>query len=162
EQARIEEAAGAIAILKAANFSVGINVLLSLVGRLAAELGDDYDIEIVEAHHRAKVDAPSGTALWLLQAITEATGRDPHTDVVHGRSGAIGPRPPRQIGVHALRLGDNPGCHTIHFATAGERLSLTHAATSRDTFARGALRAAEWVARRRPGMYTMADCLDAR
>jgi 4-hydroxy-tetrahydrodipicolinate reductase len=159
--ARIAAAARTIPILKAANFSVGINLLLGHVGRLAVELGDEYDIEIVESHHRHKVDAPSGTALALVKAIVDATGRDAKRDVALGRSGSTESRPKRQIGVHAVRLGDDPGGHSVHFGGDGERITLTHQATSRDTFAYGALRAAKWLVRRPASLYSMADCLRA-
>lgn len=153
--AEIEAAASKIPIVKAANFSVGINLLLNLVGKVARELGDDYDIEIVEAHHRHKVDAPSGTALALLAELLEATGRTKDADAVFGRQGQTGERPKGQIGVHAVRMGDIVGRHEIHFSGPGESLVLTHKAHSRDTFAAGAIRAVAWIIGKPPGLYTM-------
>jgi len=155
--AEIESAVSRIPIVKAANFSVGINLLLNLVGRVARELGDDYDTEIVEAHHRHKVDAPSGTALALLDEWLEATGRTRDADAVFGRQGQTGERPTGQIGVHAVRMGDVVGRHEIHFSGPGESLQITHTAHSRDTFAAGALRAAAWIINKPPGLYTMRD-----
>jgi 4-hydroxy-tetrahydrodipicolinate reductase len=155
----IKAAAASIPIVKASNMSVGVNVLLGLVAQVAKALGDDYDIEIVESHHRFKADAPSGTALALLESIVEATGRDPHKDVVYGRHGVSGRRPPRQIGVHALRVGDTVGEHEIHFGNLGETITVKHSAHTRDTFASGSLRAAAWLAGKPAGLYTMRDVL---
>jgi 4-hydroxy-tetrahydrodipicolinate reductase len=157
--AAIKKAAEHIAVLKSSNMSLGINVLLRLVGRVAQALGNDYDIEIAETHHRFKADAPSGTALALLDAILEATGRNKRDDVVYGRQGLTGPRPRGQIGMHALRVGDTVGEHEIHFGNLGETVTLRHSAHTRDTFAQGALRAAEWIAGRPAGLYTMQDVL---
>jgi len=157
EQAtRILDASKAIGIVKAANFSVGLPAVLKIVQGLATELGDSYDIEIVEAHHRNKVDAPSGTALAIVEAIQDARN-EPKTEVVHGRSGTSGVRPRRQIGVHALRMGDVVGQHEIHFSGPGETISVRHTVHSRATFAAGALRAAAWVVGKPPGMYSMGD-----
>ena len=155
----IGHAGESIAVLKAANTSVGINLLLKLAPQVAQALGVDYDIELVESHHRFKVDAPSGTAVALLEAICEATGRDPEADAVHGRHGQTGQRPAGQIGVHALRLGDVVGQHEVHFSCLGERITLGHTAHTRDTFVRGALRAAAWLAGKRAGQYSMQDVL---
>lgn len=155
----IQAAASEIAIVKASNMSVGINLLLGVAAQVAKALGDDYDIEIVESHHRFKADAPSGTALALVDAIVRATGRDPEGDVVYGRHGASGQRPPRQIGVHALRVGDTVGEHEVHFGNLGETITLKHSAHTRDTFAAGALRAAQWIVGREPGLYSMLDVL---
>lgn len=155
----IDDAARKIAIVKAANMSVGVNLLLKLAGQLARALGDEYDIEIVESHHRFKTDAPSGTALALRDAIVEATGRDVETDVLYGRHGEAGQRPTRQIGMHALRIGDTVGEHEIHFGNLGETLVLRHSAHTRDTFATGALRAAAWVIDKPAGKYDMWDVL---
>lgn len=157
--ATIRAAGDMIPLVKAANMSVGVNVLFRLVGQVAAALGDDYDIEIAESHHRFKKDAPSGTALELLNQICKAVGRDPGKDVVYGRRGDTGLRPARQIGMHALRLGDTVGEHEVHFGCPGETIVLKHSAHTRDTFVRGALRAAVWVAGRSPGLYTMQDVL---
>ena len=154
-------AAEKVPVLWAPNFSPGINLLQRLVGTVARELGEDYGIEIVEAHHDQKADAPSGTALSLARTIVEATGRDMDTDVVHGRCGQVGPRPRRQIGMHALRMGDDVGWHEIHFGGPGETLVFRHTVRSRDAFARGALAAARWVVGRKPGFYSMQAVLAA-
>jgi len=157
--ARIEAATSSIPVLKASNMSVGVNLLFKLAAQVAAVLGDDYDVEIVEAHHRFKADAPSGTAITLRDAIIQATGRDPDEDVVYGRHGNTGQRPQRQIGVHALRLGDTVGEHEIHFGNLGETITLKHSAHTRDTFVQGALRAAAWLAGKPAGRYDMHDVL---
>jgi 4-hydroxy-tetrahydrodipicolinate reductase len=143
----------------APNMSVGVNVLLTLVGAAARVLGDDFDPEIVEIHHRLKVDAPSGTALALGRAVAAALGRDLRSDARFGREGIVGRREQREIGVMALRGGDVVGDHTVLFAGLGERLELTHRAQSRDCLARGALRAALWVESKPPGRYDMMDVL---
>jgi len=157
--ADIEKAAARIPVLKASNTSVGVNMMFKLVGQTAAALGDDYDIEIVESHHRFKVDAPSGTALTLRDSIVNATGRDADKDVIYGRQGHTGQRPPRQIGMHALRVGDTVGEHEVHFGALGETLTIKHSAHTRDTFVKGALRAAEWLAEKPAGYYDMNDVL---
>jgi len=159
DQEQIDAAAHQIPILQAPNMSLGVNLLFALAGQVAARLGDDYDIEIVEGHHRYKKDAPSGTALGIAKAICDATGKDIKKDVVHGRHGDDTICRRGEIGMHALRLGDVVGRHTASFATIGEELQLTHVATNRDVFARGALRAARWLAAQAPGRYTMADVL---
>ena len=158
----IDAAAKTIPVLKASNMSVGMNLLFKLVGQVAAVLGDDYDIEIVEAHHRFKADAPSGTALSLRDSILKATGRDVEKDVIYGRKGDTGQRPPRQIGMHALRVGDTVGEHEVHFGNLGETVRISHSAHTRDTFARGALRAAVWLAGKPAGRYDMMDVLGLR
>lgn len=155
----IDEAAATLPILQATNTSLGITLLLKLVGEVAAQLGPDYDIEIVEAHHNQKKDAPSGTALSLAQSICQATGRSLEKDLVHGREGKDALRKAGTIGMHAVRMGDVVGDHTVYYATAGERVELRHIATTRDTFARGALRAAAWLAQQKPGRYSMANVL---
>jgi 4-hydroxy-tetrahydrodipicolinate reductase len=141
-----------------ANFSTGVNTLFWLTRKAAEILGPDYDLEITEMHHRTKVDAPSGTAKMLAQILAEV--RKERLDKVarHGRLG-IGERAPGEIGIHSLRGGDVVGDHTVVFAANGERIELTHKASSRDTFANGALRAAIWVAKQRPGVYDMHDVL---
>ncbi|MCC7294103.1 MAG: 4-hydroxy-tetrahydrodipicolinate reductase [Phycisphaerales bacterium] len=159
QSAEIEHACSVIPVLHASNFSLGVNLLLSIVGRLANSLGPDFDIEIVEGHHRRKADAPSGTALSLLDAILRETGRSRDQHVVFGRQGQTGQRPAGQIGVHAVRMGDLVGEHEIHFAGPGETITLKHSALSRDTFAAGALRAALWLAGKPPGRYAMAHVL---
>ncbi len=154
----IRSAGRTIAVLKASNMSLGVNLLMNLVGQVARILGDDYDVELVETHHRFKADAPSGTALALADAIVQATCREKH-DVVYGRQGIVGPRPRRQIGIHAVRMGDTVGEHEIHFGNLGETITLKHVAHTRDTFVQGALRAAAWIVDRPPGLYTMQDVL---
>ena len=158
QQAAMADAAGAIPIVHAANMSVGVNVLLKVVAELAKALGPDYDVEIAETHHRFKKDAPSGTAIALARSICAATGRDYDEAAVMGRSGQC-PRRPGQIGMHALRVGDTVGEHTVQFGNLGETVTVSHSAHTRDTFARGALRAAKWVAGRKPGLYSMHDVL---
>jgi len=155
----IHLAAKAIPIVKATNMSVGINVLLGVAAQVAKALGEDYDIEIVESHHRFKKDAPSGTALSLLESILEATGRDAAKDVIYGRKGDMGTRSRREIGVHAIRLGDTVGEHEVQFGNLGETVTLKHSAHTRDTFAAGSLRAAAWLVGKPAGLYSMQDVL---
>jgi 4-hydroxy-tetrahydrodipicolinate reductase len=159
QRAAIERASKKVPIVFAANYSIGINVMLKLVADAAQTLGSAYDLEIVETHHRAKRDAPSGTALRLAEALAEATGRDLGADVRYERHGDIGPRPNAQIGVQTLRGGDVVGDHTVHFMGQGDRLEITHRASSRDTFATGAVRAALWLAGRPAGLYDMRSVL---
>lgn len=154
-----DNAARKIPVLSAYNMSLGINLLLSLVKQTAQKLGPGYDIEIVEMHHRMKSDAPSGTAVALLNAACEATGRDPRKVAKHGREGMVGKRTQPEIGIHAVRGGDVIGDHTVMFAGDGERVELVHKASSRDTFARGAVRAAQWIAGKPAGLYSMAQVL---
>lgn len=158
DQAALDDAAGTIPVLQAPNMSLGVNLMFAVAGQIAARLGEDYDIEIVEAHHRFKKDAPSGTALGLAEAICRASGRDMATALQHGRSGEQ-ERKPGQIGMHALRMGDVVGRHTASFATLGEELQLTHIASNRDVFVRGALTAAKWLADKPAGRYGMKDVL---
>ncbi|MBQ4106328.1 MAG: 4-hydroxy-tetrahydrodipicolinate reductase [Lentisphaeria bacterium] len=145
-------------LVVASNMSVGVNLLFKLAAE-AARLLDGYDIEIVEMHHNQKKDAPSGTAVRLAEIICESTGRDYDTDVRHGREGMVGARTAREIGMHALRGGDVVGDHTVVFAVGGERVELTHKASSRDTFVMGALRAVRFLAAAKPGLYDMQDVL---
>ena len=159
DQNLLAAAARQIPVLQATNTSLGVNVLLAVAAQVAKQLGAGYDIEIVEAHHNQKKDAPSGTALSLAESICQATGRSMETDLVHGRQGHDAKRTPGTIGMHAVRLGDVVGEHTVYFATGGERIELRHVATTRDTFARGALRAAAFLAAQKPGRYTMANVL---
>jgi 4-hydroxy-tetrahydrodipicolinate reductase len=154
----IERAAEDIAILQAPNMSLGVNLLFKIAGEVAKLLGEDYDIEIVEGHHRFKKDAPSGTAIGLADSILKATGKTKDS-LVFDRHGDDVVRKKGDVGVHALRIGDEVGRHTAYFAALGERLELTHVATNRDTFAHGALRAAKWLAGQKPGRYTIADVL---
>jgi len=149
-------------ILATPNMSVGVNLLFALCAKVAPILGEDYDIEVVEMHHNRKKDAPSGTANRLVEVLAQAMGRDLERDVVHGRSGLPGARPRREIGVHALRGGDVVGDHTVVFAADGERVELTHKASSRETFAKGALRAVKFLAAAQPGLYDMQDVLGLR
>jgi 4-hydroxy-tetrahydrodipicolinate reductase len=158
DHAAIDEAAKEIPILQAPNMSLGVNLLFKLAGEVAKKLGEDYDIEIVEGHHRFKKDAPSGTAMGLAEAILKATGKTKEA-LVFDRHGDEVTRQRGDIGMHALRIGDEVGRHTAYFAALGERLELTHVATSRDTFVRGALAAARWLATRTPGRYGMGDVL---
>jgi 4-hydroxy-tetrahydrodipicolinate reductase len=154
----VADAAAEIAIVHAANMSLGINLLLRVVADVAKALGEDYDVEIAETHHRFKQDAPSGTAIALAKAICEATGRDYGEVAALGRGGKQ-PRRPGEIGLHALRVGDTVGEHQVHFGNLGETVTLAHSAHTRDTFVRGALRAAQWVAERDSGLYSMQDVL---
>lgn len=157
--AEVADAAADIPIVHAANMSVGINVLLKIVAEVARALGDDYDIEVCETHHRFKKDAPSGTAIALAKAICQATGKEYAEVAVLGRGGQC-PRKPGEIGMHALRVGDTVGEHTVHFGNLGETITVGHSAHTRDTFARGALRAAQWVTDKPSGLYTMQDVLE--
>jgi 4-hydroxy-tetrahydrodipicolinate reductase len=154
----LDDAAKKVPVLSAPNMAVGVNVVFRMAGLLAKALGPDYDIEIVEAHHNQKVDAPSGTALGIADAILAATGRT-RKDLVDGRSGHVGARRKGEIGMHALRMGDVVGDHTAYFVGGGERILLGHVAHSREIFARGALRAAAFIAGAKPGRYGMADVL---
>ena len=159
QRALIEEAAKSIPVLLAANFSVGVNTLFWLTRRAAELLGDGCDLEIVETHHRLKKDAPSGTAKRLAEILCDVRALDYTKNVLHGREGMIGERAGDQIGMHAIRGGDVVGDHTVIFAAPGERLELTHKASSRETFALGALRAARWIVGKPPGRYSMEDVL---
>jgi 4-hydroxy-tetrahydrodipicolinate reductase len=143
----------------ASNFSTGVNTLFWLAGKAVKILGPDYDLEIVEMHHRLKKDAPSGTADTLARILAEARQLEFAKVVQHGREGLTGARTAAEIGMHSLRGGDVVGDHTVIFATNGERVELTHKASSRDTFAGGALRAAQWVVGKPPGLYDMQDVL---
>jgi 4-hydroxy-tetrahydrodipicolinate reductase len=159
ERQEIAEAAQSIPIVFAANYSVGVNTLFWLTRKAAQILGDSCDIEVVEMHHRHKIDAPSGTARSLAEILCGEIGMNYDEDVAHGREGLVGPRPSKQIGMHSLRGGDVVGDHTVIFASDGERLELTHKASSRMTFASGAVRAALWLQGKEPGLYSMEDVL---
>jgi 4-hydroxy-tetrahydrodipicolinate reductase len=159
QQEAIKIAARKIPILYGTNMSVGMNVLFSIVGKVAAMLGEDYDIEIVEEHHRFKKDAPSGSALSLAQNICKGTGRPYPDSLIHGRSGKDALRKKGEIGMHAVRAGDITGVHSVIYGTLGETITLNHTVHSRDTFVRGALRAAEWLLTKPPALYSMADVL---
>jgi 4-hydroxy-tetrahydrodipicolinate reductase len=159
EVEEIRRLAGRVPILLSPNMSVGVNLAFRVLALMATALGDDYDVEITEIHHRMKKDAPSGTAAKMAEVIAEALGRRIEEAGVYGRHGLVGERTSKEIGVHALRGGDVVGDHTVVFSTVGERLELTHRAHSRDTFAHGALRAARFVATARPALYSMHDVL---
>jgi 4-hydroxy-tetrahydrodipicolinate reductase len=159
QQERIKAASSKIPIVCATNMSVGMNALFTLVGKVASMLGDDYDIEIVEQHHRFKKDAPSGSALTLAENIAKATGKKFPDCLAYGRQGKDAQRAKGQIGIHAVRAGDITGVHSVIFSTLGETVKLEHTAHSRDTFARGAIRAAGWLIGKPPGLYSMADVL---
>ena len=141
------------------NMSVGVNVLFRLLAEAARLLGEDYDIEVTEAHHHFKKDAPSGTALKMAQVLAEALGRNLEQVGIYGRKGMVGERPKKEIGIHTVRAGDIVGEHTVIFGGMGERIELTHRAHSRDNFGRGALRAARFAVRAAPGLYDMGDVL---
>jgi len=158
EQAEILKLKAKIPMVWASNFSTGVNTLFWLTRKAAEILGSDFDLEIVEMHHRMKKDAPSGTAKTLAEILAEARKQSLDKVARHGRMG-IGERTPGEIGIHSLRGGDVVGDHTVVFAHTGERLELTHKASSRDAFANGALRAATWVVRQKPGLYDMQDVL---
>jgi 4-hydroxy-tetrahydrodipicolinate reductase len=143
----------------APNMSVGINLMFSLISQVAKKLQDDYDIEIIESHHRLKKDSPSGTAVTMARILAEAVNRDLDTAAVHQRKGIIGPRKKEEIGIQVVRAGDIVGEHTVLFGGLGERLEITHRAHNRDTFARGAVRAAKWIVSQPPGLYDMLDVL---
>jgi 4-hydroxy-tetrahydrodipicolinate reductase len=156
---KIKTASRKIPILYAPNMSVAMNVLFNLIGKVSEMLGEEYDIEIVEQHHRFKKDAPSGTALKLAEKIQSATGREWQGSLTYGRSDGDALSHKGKIGIHAIRAGDITGIHSIIFSTLGETLTLTHTAHSRDTFARGALLGAKWLVEKNPGLYSMADVL---
>jgi 4-hydroxy-tetrahydrodipicolinate reductase len=158
----IEEAGHDIPVVFAPNMSVGVNVCLKLLDLAARVLGDSVDIEIIEAHHRHKIDAPSGTALRMGEVVAAALGRDLKSCAVYGREGHTGARDRKTIGFETIRAGDIVGEHTVMFADIGERVEITHKATSRSTFAGGAIRAALWLARQPPGCYDMQDVLGLR
>ena len=161
-KARIAAAAEKVGIVFAANFSVGVNLTFALLNTAARVLSEGYDIEIIEAHHRHKVDAPSGTALRMGEVIADALGRDLKQCAVYGREGHTGARDPSTIGFATVRGGDIVGDHTALFATDGERVEITHKASSRATFANGAVRAAVWLQTQPQGLYDMQDVLGLR
>ena len=160
EKQIITETAESIAVILAPNMSVGVNLTLKLLDMAARVLGDDVDIEITEAHHRHKVDAPSGTALIMGEVVADALGRDLNECAVYGREGNTGERDPKTIGFATIRAGDIVGDHTVMFAGIGERVEITHKASSRMTFGKGAMRAAAWLANKDSGLYNMQDVLD--
>jgi len=159
EKAAIQEAAAEIPVVLASNFSTGVNTLFWLTRKAAEILGTDFDLEVVEMHHRLKKDAPSGTAKSLAEILADVRHQQLDKVARHGREGLVGERDRSEIGIHSMRGGDVVGDHTVVFANIGERLELTHKASSRDTFANGALRAAQWLVRQKPGLYDMQDVL---
>ena len=159
EKSRITHHASRIPIVCASNYSTGVNTLFWLTRKAAEILGPDYDLEVVEMHHRLKKDAPSGTAKSLAEILADVRKVQLAKVARHGREGIVGERTAAEIGVHSVRGGDVVGDHTVIFATNGERVELTHKASSRDTFANGALRAALWAVKQKPGLYDMQDVL---
>ena len=155
----IHDLARTVPVVLSPNFSVGVNALFWLTRKAAEMLGDSFDLEILEAHHRLKKDSPSGTAKKLAEILCEVRGLDYQRDVRHGREGLVGERQGNEIGMHSIRGGDVVGDHTVNFAGAGERLELTHKAASRETFANGALRAANWIIGKPARLYSMEDVL---
>jgi len=162
QKRQISEAANDIAIMFAPNMSVGVNLCFKLLDLAARVMGDDADIEIVEAHHRHKVDAPSGTALRMGEVVADALGRDLKKVAVYGREGQTGARKPETIGFETIRAGDVVGEHSVWFATEGERVEIVHKASSRMTFAKGAVRAAGWLMQQDNGLFDMQDVLGLR
>ena len=162
DKKRIVNCQKEIPIVMASNFSTGVNTLFWLTRKAAEILGPDFDLEVIEMHHRMKKDAPSGTAMTLAQILAEVRKQQLSKVLRHGRQGITGERGSSEIGMHSLRGGDVVGDHTVVFAADGERLELTHKASSRETFANGALRAALWVVKQRPGLYDMQDVLGLR
>ncbi len=156
---QIKKAAGSIPCILSPNMSIGVNLSFKILAEVAKALGDDYDVEIVEAHHRMKKDAPSGTAIKMAQVLAQALNRNLDEVGVYARKGMIGERSKKEIGIQTVRAGDIVGEHTVFFAGKGERIEITHRAHSRDTFAAGAVRAAKWVVGKKPGMYDMQDVL---
>lgn len=159
QRKEIGEIARQVPVLLSPNMSVAVNLAFKLLAEMARALGDDYDVEITEIHHRMKKDAPSGTALRMAEVIAQALGRDLAHVAVYGRQGVTGERGRKEIGIQSLRAGDVVGEHTVVFGGLGERLELTHRAQSRDTFARGALRGARFISDQSPGLYSMQDVL---
>ena len=158
-RARIAGFTSQIPVVLSSNFSTGVNALFWLTRKAAEILGPNFDLEVVEMHHRLKRDAPSGTAKTLAEILADVRHQQLERVVRHGRSGIVGERTAAEIGVHSLRGGDVVGDHTVVFAASGERVELTHKASSRDTFANGALRASLWVVKQKPGLYDMQDVL---
>ncbi len=159
EKAKIVALRAQIPMVMATNFSTGVNTLFWLTRKAAEILGPAFDLEVVEMHHRLKKDAPSGTATTLLEILGDVRKLQLEDALRHGRKGIVGERTQNEIGIHAIRGGDVVGDHTVIFANNGERVELTHKASSRDTFANGALRAAQWLVNQKPGLYDMQDVL---
>jgi 4-hydroxy-tetrahydrodipicolinate reductase len=162
QREEIERLAREIPILLSPNMSVAVNVAFRVLGEMARLLGEDYDVEITEIHHRFKKDAPSGTAAHLAEIVAHSMGRDLTKVGVYGRHGLPGARTQQEIGIHSIRSGDSVGEHTVSFGSLGERLELTHRALNRDTYVRGALRAARFIAQAQPGLYSMQDVLQLK
>jgi 4-hydroxy-tetrahydrodipicolinate reductase len=162
EKQEIRKVTGKIPVVWASNYSTGVNTLFWLTRKAAEILGPSFDLEVVEMHHRLKQDAPSGTARTLAEILAEVRQQQLDKVIRHGRSGITGERTSVEIGMHALRGGDVVGDHTVILAARGERVELTHKASSRDTFANGALRAATWAVKQKPGLYSMQDVLGLR
>jgi len=162
EKQQLAQVAENVPVVFAPNMSVGVNVVLNLLRTAAAALGDDYDVEIIETHHRHKKDAPSGTALRMGEVVADALGRDLKECAVYGREGFTGERTRKEIGFETIRAGDVVGDHTVLFATEGERIEITHKASSRMTFAKGAMRAALWLKDKPAGLYDMQDVLELK
>lgn len=158
----VKLAALSLPMVKAGNFSIGVNALFWLTRRAVEILGPEFDLEVVEMHHNKKIDAPSGTARRLVEILAELRKLSCEDDIRHGREGNVGARTGREIGLHALRGGDVVGDHTVIFAAQGERVELTHKASSREIFAAGAVRAAKWLRGKEPGLYNMEDVLGLR
>jgi len=159
QKRRVRNVSRTIPIIMSPNMSIGVNLMFRLTAEAARALGKGYDVEIMEAHHRMKKDAPSGTALRLAEVVARALKRDLKKDAVYQRLGKIGERKPSEIGIQVIRAGDIVGDHTVLFACPGERLEITHRATTREAFARGALSAARWIVKQRPGLYDMGYVL---
>ena len=159
DKAKIVALSSKIPIVLATNFSTGVNTLFWLTRKAAEILGPDFDLEVVEMHHRLKKDAPSGTATTLVEILADVRKLQLKEALRHGREGIVGERTAAEIGMHSIRGGDVVGDHTVIFATNGERVELTHKASSRETFANGALRAAQWIVKQKPGLYNMQDVL---
>lgn len=162
QKQKIHQASNSIGVIFAPNMSVGVNLCFKLLDIAARVLGDDVDIEVIEAHHRHKVDAPSGTALRMGEVVADALGRNLDECAVYGREGVTGERDRKTIGFETIRAGDIVGDHTVLFAGIGERVEITHKASSRMTFANGAIRAALWLADKENGLYDMQDVLDLK
>jgi 4-hydroxy-tetrahydrodipicolinate reductase len=162
QKARLQQGGEKTAIMFASNMSVGVNLCFKVLEMVAKTLGDEYDIEIIEAHHRHKVDSPSGTALRMGEVVADALGRDLKECAVYGREGQTGARTQKEIGFETIRAGDVVGDHTVLFATEGERIEITHKASSRMTFAKGAARACVWLEDKSTGFFDMQDVLNLR
>lgn len=159
ELSEVKSLTSSIPCVMAPNMSVGVNLLLKVLADIAKVLKDDYDVEIIEVHHRMKKDAPSGTALKMAQVLADALGRNLDEVGTYVRKGIIGERPKKEIGIQTVRAGDIVGEHTVLFGGLGERIEVAHRVSSRDTFARGALKAAQWIVNKKPGVYDMQDVL---